>query len=180
MSWAVGYDPNWKRDIGYGVVAFCDYPGCGAVIDRGLSYVCGGEVRRENGGCGLYFCRRHVVGAHQLCFRDRETMKTIVMFIADTPDYATRAAQTASEIGAGGFECICGRCYLPLAYHLHGSINAEECEIAGRLARLDPPATRIRGKHGDFFLRCCDYPPRSREDPETVYVEGYKDPVDYL
>ncbi len=43
MSWAVGFDETWQRDIGYGVPAYCDHPGCMAEIDRGLSYVCGGE-----------------------------------------------------------------------------------------------------------------------------------------
>lgn len=28
MGWSVGYDDNWKRDIGYGVPALCDYPDC--------------------------------------------------------------------------------------------------------------------------------------------------------
>ncbi len=60
MSWAVGYDSNWNRDIGYGVPATCDHPKCNEKIDRGLSYVCcedqpyGGE-----NGCGLYFCIDH-------------------------------------------------------------------------------------------------------------------------
>ena len=42
MGWAVGFDNNWNRDIGYGVPAICDFPGCGEEIDRGLGYVCGG------------------------------------------------------------------------------------------------------------------------------------------
>ena len=60
MGWAVGYDSTWRRDIGYGVPAFCDEPGCEKVIDRGLAYVCcdalpyGGDR-----GCGLYFCEQH-------------------------------------------------------------------------------------------------------------------------
>lgn len=60
MGWSVGYDEHWRRDIGYGVPAFCDHPGCDEVIDRGLSYVCcdqqpyGGDK-----GCGLYFCSKH-------------------------------------------------------------------------------------------------------------------------
>lgn len=60
MSWAVGYDERWQRDIGYGVPAYCDYPGCEQEINRGLAYVCcrdrpyGGEH-----GCGRYYCRRH-------------------------------------------------------------------------------------------------------------------------
>lgn len=28
MSWVIGFDSNWNRDIGYGVLAFCDHPGC--------------------------------------------------------------------------------------------------------------------------------------------------------
>lgn len=60
MSWAVGYDENWKRDIGYGVPSICDHPGCGKEIDRGLSYVCGGEVYGGEHGCGLFFCSDHL------------------------------------------------------------------------------------------------------------------------
>ena len=28
MGWSIGYDTNWKRDIGYGVPAKCDHPRC--------------------------------------------------------------------------------------------------------------------------------------------------------
>jgi hypothetical protein len=58
MGWAVGYDENWKRYIGYGVPAYCDHPKCNKEIDRGLSYVCGGEPYGGNDGCGLYLLRR--------------------------------------------------------------------------------------------------------------------------
>jgi hypothetical protein len=60
MSWAVGFDSDWGRDIGYGVPATCDHPGCGAEIDRGLSYVCGGQPYGGEHGCGLYFCAAHL------------------------------------------------------------------------------------------------------------------------
>jgi hypothetical protein len=60
MSWSIGYDDNWKRDIGYGVPATCDHPGCGAEINRGLSYVCGGDPYGGEHGCGLYFCASHL------------------------------------------------------------------------------------------------------------------------
>jgi hypothetical protein len=60
MSWAVGYDRTWHRDIGYGVPAFCDHPKCNAEIDRGLSYVCGAEPYGGEHGCGLYFCSVHL------------------------------------------------------------------------------------------------------------------------
>lgn len=59
MGWSIGYDSNHKRDIGYGVPAVCDHPDCNAEIDRGLSYVCGGEPYGGEHGCGLYFCGNH-------------------------------------------------------------------------------------------------------------------------
>lgn len=60
MGWAVGYDSNWNRDIGYGVPAYCDHPKCNEVIDRGLSFVCcdQGPYGGDN-GCGLFFCAEH-------------------------------------------------------------------------------------------------------------------------
>jgi len=61
MSWAVGYDDDWNRWIGYGVPAWCDYPACSEEIDRGLAHVCGGEPYGGESGCGLYFCASHLV-----------------------------------------------------------------------------------------------------------------------
>ena len=69
MSWSVGYDEDWQRDVGYGVPATCDHPGCGAKIDRGLSYVCGSEPYGGEHGCGLYFCAQHRHGSPQRCLR---------------------------------------------------------------------------------------------------------------
>jgi len=60
MSWAIGYDKKWKRDIGYRVPALCDYPDCEKQIDRGLDYVCGKEPFGGEHGCGLYFCYEHL------------------------------------------------------------------------------------------------------------------------
>lgn len=60
MGWSIGFDTKWGRDIGYGVPAYCDHPGCDEEIDRGLSYVCGGEPFGGEDGCGLYFCSRHL------------------------------------------------------------------------------------------------------------------------
>lgn len=54
MGWSIGYDSKWKRDIGYGVPAWCDHPGCIEEIYRGLSHVCGGEPYGGERGCGLY------------------------------------------------------------------------------------------------------------------------------
>ena len=69
MSWSIGYDWNWHRDVGYGVPAICDHPGCGAAVDRGLSYVCGDDIYGGDHGCGLFFCPKHLPGVGQLCER---------------------------------------------------------------------------------------------------------------
>lgn len=59
MSWSIGFDTKWNRDIGYGVPAWCDHPECSKKIDRGLAFVCGGPYW-EPDGCGLYFCDKHI------------------------------------------------------------------------------------------------------------------------
>jgi hypothetical protein len=76
MGWSIGYDPEWNRDIGYGVPAWCDHPKCNAEIDRGLAHVCGDSPYGGEHGCGLYFCEEHHSGsrernedAHNLCPR---------------------------------------------------------------------------------------------------------------
>lgn len=43
---------------GYGVPAYCEQPECKKVIDRGISYACGGEPFSEM-GCDRYFCEKH-------------------------------------------------------------------------------------------------------------------------
>lgn len=60
MSWAIGYDSTWKRDIGYGVPAYCDHPMCDVEINRGLAHVCGEHPYGGDNGCGLYFCDSHL------------------------------------------------------------------------------------------------------------------------
>lgn len=60
MSWALGYDGHWARDIGYGVPAWCDHPDCHREINRGLAHVCGSEPWGGEHGCGLYFCDEHL------------------------------------------------------------------------------------------------------------------------
>jgi len=65
MGWSIGYDSKWKRDVGYGVPAKCDHPGCDEEIDRGLTYVCGSDAYGGDYGCGLFFCEDH------LAIRDR-------------------------------------------------------------------------------------------------------------
>lgn len=72
MSWAIGYDEHWRRDIGYGVPAFCDHPRCEEKIDRGLAHVCcDQEPKGGERGCGLYFCGKHHQGWDGRCTRCR-------------------------------------------------------------------------------------------------------------
>lgn len=62
MGWSRGVN-NDGRDVGYAVKAECDHPTCHNQIDRGLSYVCGGEHGTDGDrGCGQYFCEEHRVG----------------------------------------------------------------------------------------------------------------------
>lgn len=70
MGWSIGYDSQWKRDIGYGVPAICDHPSCVTKIDRGLAYVCA-QQRPYGGenGCGLFFCYDHATHGKHLCLR---------------------------------------------------------------------------------------------------------------
>lgn len=76
MSWAVGFDSNWNRDIGYGVPAYCDHPECRRVINRGLAYVCCGEQPYGGDrGCGLYFCSKHATGFQHKCERCKARRK---------------------------------------------------------------------------------------------------------
>lgn len=58
MGWSIGEHNG--RDIGYGVPAKCDHPGCDEDIHRGLAYVCGGEPYGGDFGCGLFFCEKHL------------------------------------------------------------------------------------------------------------------------
>lgn len=68
MGWSYGIVDG--REVGYGVDAECDVPGCGEVIDRGLAYRCGSAENLINGspGCGAYVCDRHnFMGTCEVC-----------------------------------------------------------------------------------------------------------------
>lgn len=69
MGWAFCGTDDMGREIGYGVPATCDHPGCDKEIDRGLAYCCGGmhggqgyydEDLQTWFGCGRYFCAEHL------------------------------------------------------------------------------------------------------------------------
>lgn len=58
MSWSIGYCEKQKRDVGYGVLAICDHPGCTAEIDRGMDYICCEDIN-HNACCGAFYCAEH-------------------------------------------------------------------------------------------------------------------------
>jgi hypothetical protein len=90
MGWAIGYDEHWKRDIGYGVPAYCDHPGCKKEIDRGISFVCGGEPEGGEQGCGLFICgeHQHSNGAcYQLCRHCADKRRRKLTPSADHPEW---------------------------------------------------------------------------------------------
>lgn len=57
MGWAVGWDSEYRRHIGYGVPCKCEHPDCDKDIDRGLAYRCGDL---GDDGCNLFFCTDHL------------------------------------------------------------------------------------------------------------------------
>jgi hypothetical protein len=89
MGWAIGYDHNWQRDIGYGVPCKCDHPGCERDIHRGLAHVCGGEPHGGDVGCGLFFCSAHLWMARgtQCCNRCRRYRAPYKQPKPDVPEW---------------------------------------------------------------------------------------------
>lgn len=67
MGWAFCGTNRNGVEIGYGVEAVCDEPGCTTVIDRGLGYLCG-DMHDDERTCAKYYCSHHRVG-HQRCER---------------------------------------------------------------------------------------------------------------
>ena len=73
MSWSHCGTDSKGRPIGYSHPATCDHPGCGAEIDRGLSYACGGMHGQTEFGCENYFCEDHL----EFTVEDGEDMVTV-------------------------------------------------------------------------------------------------------
>lgn len=100
MGWSIGFDSTWNRDIGYGVPAWCDHPDCNAVIDRGLAYVCAGQVPYGGAGCGLYFCGEHREWSEQIqataCERCAANSDSLFDPKPDHPDWINHKATDPS------------------------------------------------------------------------------------
>jgi hypothetical protein len=60
MGWANCGTDSEGRPIGYAHKGTCDHPGCKAVIDRGLSFACGGMHGSNEYSCEKYFCEEHL------------------------------------------------------------------------------------------------------------------------
>lgn len=60
MGWGNCGVDSIGRPIGYVHPATCDHDGCEAVIDRGLSYACGGMHGDGTCSCEKYFCSKHL------------------------------------------------------------------------------------------------------------------------
>ena len=71
MGYSIGWDSTHERDIGYGVPAVCEHPGCNEEINRGMGYACGGGFPED--GCGMYFCGKHLFPRKcERCTEDKE------------------------------------------------------------------------------------------------------------
>ena len=58
MSWCIGFSKEQNRDVGYGVPAICDHPGCSNAINRGIGYLCCEDISHV-ASCQGYFCEDH-------------------------------------------------------------------------------------------------------------------------
>lgn len=81
MGWAFCGTNDHGQEMGYGVEAVCDEPGCTAVIDRGLAHVCG-RMHEDSETCHKYYCSEHLFMASVrpgggLCSRCYEEWKQL-------------------------------------------------------------------------------------------------------
>lgn len=61
MGWEFCGKRRNGDDIGYGVPAKCEHPGCSKEIDRGIAHACGGTHGDTEISCDKYFCAEHLV-----------------------------------------------------------------------------------------------------------------------
>lgn len=126
MSWTIGYDEALDRDVGHLVTAYCDQPGCSAVINRGLAFTCGGEFMGGDHGCGLHFCPEHLTygeGDHRLCERCNAGDRRFEIK-GDHPDWMRHKLQHPSWA----------------AWRAENPSDVESLEIAMAMLGDEPPA----------------------------------------
>lgn len=54
----IDHNNNVSRWAGYGVPAYCDHPGCTALINRGMGYACCNDPSHTQ-SCGGFYCSDH-------------------------------------------------------------------------------------------------------------------------
>lgn len=86
MSWALATIDG--RDMGWGVPAECDHPNCKTEINRGLSYVCGSSALGGTHGCGLFFCKEHLLFSTLFKVRLCERCEASQPAFTEKPDIA--------------------------------------------------------------------------------------------
>jgi len=70
MGWGDCGTDTSGRPIGYLHQGTCDHPGCTELIDRGLSYACGGMHGEDEVSCGKYFCSDHLSNCVEIGYRE--------------------------------------------------------------------------------------------------------------
>lgn len=89
MGWSYGINGE-GREVGYAVDAVCDWDcSCGAKINRGLAYVCGGMHDGGEHGCGRYFCDEHITMG--LGLPDQMCLVCAARFEAENPEIIAAA-----------------------------------------------------------------------------------------
>lgn len=87
MSWSHCGTDKQSRLIGYAHEAVCDHEGCSKVIDRGLSYACGGMHGQDEHSCDKYFCEEHLEWTVQLDDHYIDVCQDCMVSLTTSGDY---------------------------------------------------------------------------------------------
>lgn len=88
MSWSHCGKDKQGRLIGYAHEAVCDHEGCNKIIDRGLSYACGGMHGEDEHSCDKYFCSEHLEWTLDLGDEYKNVCEACMVRLTTSGDYA--------------------------------------------------------------------------------------------
>lgn len=88
MSWSHCGTDKKGRLIGYAHEGVCDHEGCNKVIDRGLSYACGGMHGEDEHSCHKYFCEEHLEWTLDLGDEYKNICQDCMVNLCTSGDYA--------------------------------------------------------------------------------------------